>query len=39
MQLLRQDLTDLFVRRGHDWSAMAIQTALKNKGIDLPSLE
>ncbi|NUH53987.1 UNVERIFIED_ORG: Nlp family transcriptional regulator [Citrobacter freundii] len=39
MQLLRQDLTDLFVRRGHDWSAMAIQTALKNKGVDIPTLE
>ena len=39
MQLLRQDLTDLFVHRGHDWSAKAIQTALENRGVDLTSLE
>ena len=34
MQLLKQDLTDLFVRRGHDWSAKAIQTALENRGFN-----
>ncbi|EAS1751538.1 transcriptional regulator [Salmonella enterica] len=39
MQLLRQDLTDLFIRRGRDWSRDAIYTALKNKGADLADLE
>ncbi|AGR57639.1 transcriptional regulator [Salmonella enterica subsp. enterica serovar Vitkin] len=39
MQLLRQDLTDLFIRQGSDWSKDAIYTALKNKGVDLAELE
>ncbi|WP_370558593.1 helix-turn-helix domain-containing protein [Edwardsiella tarda] len=39
MQLSRQDLTDLFVRRGQDWSAKAIYAALDNKGADMAALE
>lgn len=39
MQLSRQDLTDLFVRRGQDWSAKAIYAALENKGADIAALE
>ncbi|EAN3292265.1 transcriptional regulator [Salmonella enterica] len=39
MQLLRQDLTDLFIRWGCDWSKDAIYAALKNKGVELTDLE
>ncbi|MFJ1217027.1 helix-turn-helix domain-containing protein [Yersinia enterocolitica] len=39
MQLSRQDLTDLFVRYGQDWSAKAIYAALENKGVDMSTLE
>ncbi|EJF1946151.1 helix-turn-helix domain-containing protein [Salmonella enterica] len=39
MQLLRQDLTELFISRGEDWSKDAVYTALKKKGTDLAELE
>ncbi|BDI41073.1 transcriptional regulator [Escherichia coli] len=39
MQLSRQDLTDLFVRRGQDWSSKAIAAALDNKGVDITTME
>ncbi|EEZ5537880.1 transcriptional regulator [Shigella sonnei] len=39
MQLSKQDLTDLFIRPGQDWSAKAIYAALDNKGADMAALE
>lgn len=39
MQLSRQYLADLFVRRGQDWSAKTIYAALDNSGVDMAALE
>jgi len=39
MQFSRQDLTDLFVKPGCDWSSRAIITALGVKGLTLADLE
>ncbi|EAB9750774.1 transcriptional regulator [Salmonella enterica subsp. enterica serovar Newport] len=39
MQLSRQDLTNLFIRHGQDWSSKTIAAALDNKGVDVATLE
>ncbi|KNC89638.1 helix-turn-helix domain-containing protein [Trabulsiella odontotermitis] len=39
MQLLRQDLADLFVEIGRDWPSGAVILALKRKGVTLGDIE
>lgn len=39
MQLLKQDMTSLFVDVGRDWSSKAIIAALDRKGVSLRDLE
>lgn len=39
MQLLRQDMANLFVCAGQDWSSKAIIAALDRKGVSLSDLE
>lgn len=39
MQLPKQDLTDLFVTPGQDWSSKAIALVLENKGLSLRDIE
>ncbi|MGL3099495.1 helix-turn-helix domain-containing protein [Enterobacter asburiae] len=39
MQLLRQDMTSLFVTEGQDWSSKAIIAALDRQGVSLGDLE
>lgn len=39
MQLLKQDLTHLFIEFGRDWDSDAILTALKRKGISIKEIE
>lgn len=38
MQLLKQDLTYLFVKPGQDWSKKAINAALEQKGATFASV-
>ncbi|EHS93357.1 MULTISPECIES: helix-turn-helix domain-containing protein [Klebsiella] len=39
MQLLKQDLTKVFIEPGQDWSSKAIIAALDKKGVDLQDIE
>lgn len=39
MQLLRQDMANLFVAEGQDWSSKAIIAALDRQGVSLTDLE
>ncbi|SLM63981.1 MULTISPECIES: helix-turn-helix domain-containing protein [Dickeya] len=39
MQLLKQDITHLFVDVGRDWSSKAIIAALDRKGVNLHDIE
>ncbi|HID4129885.1 TPA: helix-turn-helix domain-containing protein [Pluralibacter gergoviae] len=39
MQLMKQDLTRVFIEPGQDWSSKAIIAALDKKGVDLQDIE
>lgn len=39
MQLLKQDLTHLFIDFGRDWESDAILTALKKRGVSIKEIE
>ena len=39
MQLLKQDMANLFVHAGRDWSSKAIIAALDRQGVNLRDIE